>query len=46
MHFIILIDIPTIYSLFRMALSASVLVSKEIMADACILVFLFSIEDI
>jgi hypothetical protein len=46
MHFIILIDVPTIYSLFRMALSTSALVSKEIMADAYILVFLFSIEDI
>jgi hypothetical protein len=46
MHFTTLIDVPAIYSLFRMALSASALVSKEIIADACILVFLFSIEDI
>ena len=29
-----------------MALSASASVSKETMADACLLVFLFSIEDI
>jgi hypothetical protein len=46
MHFITLIDIPAIYSLFRMALSASASVSKETMADACLLVFLFSIKDI